>query len=58
MTRRAKIKNFLTINSNWDPSLLFVLGGAVALNLITFYLIMNKLEKPIWGLKLDIPSKT
>lgn len=36
MTRRAKIGAFLTLDQNWDPSLLFVLGVGVLVNLIIF----------------------
>lgn len=36
MTRRAKIMNFLQISSKWDPSLLFVLGAGVLVNLVSF----------------------
>lgn len=36
MTRRAKIGAFLTLDQNWDPSLLFVLGVGVLVNLILF----------------------
>jgi len=37
MARRTKIRGFLTFNKEWDPSLMFVLGGAVY-----FYYIENK----------------
>lgn len=36
MTRRIKIMRFLQIGKDWDPSLLFVLGAGVLVNLITF----------------------
>lgn len=42
--------------SEWDPTLMFVLGGAVGLNLLTFYYIMNKAKKPLLGEKLEIPT--
>jgi hypothetical protein len=41
MTRRAKINAFLTIDSNWDPSLLIVLGVGVIINTITFNYIIR-----------------
>lgn len=41
MNQRSKILGFLTINENWDPSLLIVLCGAVGLNFIT----MNFIDK-------------
>lgn len=36
MTKRLKIKGFLQIGADWDPSLLFVLGAGVGVNLIAF----------------------
>ena len=39
MNKRQKILGFLTIDSNWDPSLLIVLCGAVGLNFLTFNVI-------------------
>jgi len=36
MLRRSRITGFLTLNENWDPSLLFVLMSAVAGNILTF----------------------
>jgi len=56
MCRRTKINGFFTINENWDPSLAFVMGGAVGLNLFTFHYIINKKKKPILGEKLDFPK--
>lgn len=36
MVRRANIIEFLQLNNGWNPSLLFVLGCGVGVNLITF----------------------
>lgn len=36
MTRRIKIMRFLQIGNDWDPSLLFVLGAGVLVNVIVF----------------------
>jgi len=58
MCRRSKINGFFTINENWDPSLAFVMGGAVGLNLLTFNHIIHKKKKPILGPKLDISNNT
>jgi len=41
MTQRSKIKGFLELNKNWDPSLLIVLMTGVAINLVIFT-IMRK----------------
>ena len=49
MWRRTKIKNFLTLYEDWDPSLMLVMCGAVGINLITFPLIIHKMKKPVWA---------
>lgn len=36
MVRRSNILGFLGLGSNWNPSLLLVLGCGVCFNLITF----------------------
>ena len=36
MTNPAKVIGFLDLFGNWDPSLALVMGGAVAVGLITF----------------------
>ena len=35
MTNPAKVMGFLNIFGNWDPSLMFVMGGAIACLLYT-----------------------
>lgn len=47
MCRRTKINNFLTLYGDWDPSLMFVMGGAVGVNIITFQLIIRKMKTPL-----------
>jgi uncharacterized membrane protein YedE/YeeE len=48
MSRRANVLHFLQINSDWNPSLLLVLGFGVGLNLISFA-VMRKRGKSIIG---------
>lgn len=36
MVRRSNILGFLGLGTNWNPSLLFVLGCGVLINLVTF----------------------
>ena len=56
MCRRSTILGFLTIYEDWDPSLMFVMGGAVCVNAITFPLIIYKQKEPIYAQKLCIPE--
>ena len=45
MCRVTKILGFLTLNKNWDPSLMFVMMSAVMINFFTFKYILS-LPKP------------
>jgi uncharacterized membrane protein YedE/YeeE len=55
---------FLNIFGNWDPSLMFVMGGAIAVSLPTFLFIGKKMQAPLFNkeegfaqqLKKDIDS--
>lgn len=47
MVSPSKVVNFLKIGPNWDPTLLFVLGGSVGFNLIAFQIIHQYMDKPI-----------
>lgn len=42
MTDPVKVLNFLDITGNWDPSLMLVLGGAVALTFVGYRLILSQ----------------
>ena len=55
MTNPAKVIAFLNITNNWDPSLIFVMGGAIAFVLPSLYLLKNK-EKTIFAYSFQISS--
>ena len=55
MTNPAKVIGFLDITGNWDPSLMFVMIGAIAISAPIFYLLRNK-TKPLFDLKFEIPT--
>lgn len=44
MSNPQKVLNFLDITGNWDPSLIFVMGGAIFVGLGGFYLASKKTE--------------
>jgi hypothetical protein len=55
MVKRTKIMAFLAVtDSNWDPSLAFVMIGAVTFNFISFRI----LSKPILADGFDLPKLT
>jgi hypothetical protein len=56
MTDPKKVIGFLDIFGQWDYSLAFVMGGAVAVNLILFKWILSR--KPLFNDKHDLPIKS
>jgi uncharacterized membrane protein YedE/YeeE len=56
MTNPAKILAFLDIAGAWDPSLIFVMGGAVLVGLIAFYLAKNRTQSFL-GSVMHIPTR-
>jgi uncharacterized membrane protein YedE/YeeE len=44
MSNPQKVLNFLDLTGNWDPSLIFVMGGAVLVGLGGFYLAAKRTE--------------
>lgn len=57
MINPNKILAFLDVAGNWDPTLLFVLGGAVGVTLVTFRFVL-KLHKPVLNPKFMLPTLT
>ena len=48
MTNPAKVMGFLNVFGNWDPSLIFVMGGAIAVS-IPVFLISKKMSSPLFN---------
>jgi uncharacterized membrane protein YedE/YeeE len=55
MTRPSKIIGFLDVAGKWDPSLVFVMVGAIAVHSITFRLI-TKRKSPVLATNFKIPK--
>jgi len=53
----AKVLNFFDIEGAWDPSLAFVMGGAVIITFIGYRLVWKR-EAPLFGGRFQIPSGT
>ena len=56
MIDRDRVLGFLDVTGNWDPTLLFVLGGAVGVTVIAFRFVL-RLPQPIWGEKFYLPTR-
>jgi uncharacterized protein len=57
MTNPNKVLNFLDIAGNWDPSLLFVMVGALAITLLFFTKILKR-PKPLFDKKFYLSDKS
>lgn len=57
MTDPARVIGFLDIAGRWDPTLMYVMGGALAVTLPLFPWI-QKQQKTLLGEALQLPSQT
>jgi uncharacterized membrane protein YedE/YeeE len=57
MTDPLKVLAFLDVAGAWDPSLLLVLGSAVAVALIGFRLVLRR-PRPLLEARFDLPTAT
>lgn len=57
MTQPQKVIGFLDLFGNWDPSLMFVMVGAIAVHLVS-YRIIRKRNSPLLSMKWHLPTKT
>lgn len=57
MTQPEKVLGFLDVAGNWDASLLFVLGGAVGVTIVSFRFILRR-QKPLLAEQFFITEET
>lgn len=56
MVNPAKVLGFLDVFGNWDPSLAFVMGGAVAVSALGTVLAKRR-GIPVFARRLEIPTR-
>ena len=56
MTNPEKVLNFLDIAGNWDPSLIFVMLGALVVTLISFRFVLKR-PAPLLDQKFYLAAK-
>jgi uncharacterized protein len=56
MSDPAKVKNFLDFLGTWDPSLAFVMGGAIAVTLVGYRIAFGR-GKPLLADGFSLPRK-
>lgn len=57
MANPAKVLNFLDLAGSWDPSLAFVMGGAVLVTFIGYRLVWRR-GTPLLASGFDIPTSS
>ncbi|BBL79100.1 transporter [Rubrobacter xylanophilus] len=56
MINPEKVLGFLDLAGNWDPTLAFVMGGALLVALPAFQLVLRR-ERPVLAPRFDLPTK-
>jgi uncharacterized membrane protein YedE/YeeE len=56
MADPAKVLNFLDVFGTWDPSLAFVMGGAVFVAFIGYRLVLTR-DRPVIGSAFHLPTR-
>lgn len=57
MTNPYKVLNFLDVSGSWDPSLIFVLGGAVVVTGLSFRLVLRR-KAPLFDSRFYLPTRS
>lgn len=56
MIDRERVLGFLDIAGDWDPTLAFVMGGAVLVTIISFRFVLKR-SHPIFGNRFYLPTR-
>lgn len=57
MVNPAKVLNFLDIAGAWDPTLAFVMGGAILVTMPAFRFVLKR-PHPVFGSKFYLPTRS
>lgn len=57
MTDPQRVRGFLDIFGRWDPTLAFVMGGAVLVMAVAWR-IRGRMERPIFGHRFSLPDRS
>jgi len=55
MANPAKVLNFFDVAGQWDPSLIFVMGGALITTAIGYMLVFGARKKPVFDAEFHLP---
>lgn len=55
MVNPLRVKGFLDVSNNWDPTLVFVMGGALLVTTIGYKLVLRR-NKPLFEASFSLPT--
>lgn len=56
MTVPAKVVGFLDFTGDWDPTLMFVMGGAIAVHAIVYRVVRGR-ASPLFAERFQLPTR-
>lgn len=56
MGNPAKVLNFFDVLGTWDPSLAFVMGGALVTAMIGYRVVFGRQKAPLFDTKFHLPT--
>lgn len=56
MTQPAKVLGFLDVTGRWDPTLAFVMIGALAVHAV-LYRVIRRRRAPLFDSRFDVPTR-
>jgi uncharacterized membrane protein YedE/YeeE len=57
MTDPARVRGFLDLFGAWDPTLAFVMGGAVLVMALA-WLLQNRMQRPVFATSFALPDRS
>lgn len=57
MTDPARVRGFLDLFGAWDPTLAFVMGGAVLVMAIA-WLVQKRMQRPVFATSFSLPDRS
>lgn len=58
MANPAKVINFFDVAGSWDPSLIFVMGGALVTTAIGYRIVFGTRSRPLFAKNYSLPTRT
>jgi len=56
MTDPARVQGFLDLAGRWDPTLAFVMGGGLLVNIPAYWLTKTR-SQPLFGVRFVLPTR-